>query len=168
MYLNIKEIFSDSKHYCFDEHIIKKENQGYTFRKGLYFAIYLLDRIAKGKWKDILFIHECKYKFQWYYKKKSITSPVDFTEVLHKEIKEKKIKVAFRNIISSDVAHYRVGMKNWKISYMKGILYDLMEGKQIPVFHFKDLKNSTNFSVEEYTGVDEFYITPDGFFYENI
>ncbi len=34
--------------------------------------------------------------------------------------------------------------------------------KQIPVFHFKDIKYNTDFSVENHVNSDEFYIAPKG------
>ena len=163
---NYKKIFSDPKHYSFDEHIVKESNKKISTRKGLYFLLFLINHILKGNLKTVLVKEECKYRFQWYFKQKTVDIPVDFTEILFKNIKKKKIKVMFKDIISSDASFNRTRLNNWKLLNKNGILYNLMNDSHILIFHFKELKNEKEFIIKDYRPEKDYYICPGGIFYE--
>jgi len=163
---NYKNILKDPMLRQYDEHIIKPENKGFSIKKLFFILYYSVIQLLRFNWK-IFRPKTLKYYFQWFYKKNTITTPVDFTEAVIREQQKNRLKVFFHNFISSDSAFNRKGEKNWIIQYNRGSLTDKTTNRDFVLFHFKDSKQKKGYRVFDH-GIDpeQFLITPLGFFKE--
>jgi hypothetical protein len=119
----------------FDEHIIKSENIGFSFKKLFYLFLFLLPR-------PILFLNYqmLREKFQWYYKRKTVTVPVDLSEVLYELQKRKEKNIGFYPFITNDNDYQRKKNNDWWVIYNNGQLFN-QKKKGILIFHFGKIKN---------------------------
>lgn len=138
------EILQDPEHFGFDEIIQRKEIEGVSLRKlGLGFH-FLMNKLMK---KGVKFFKVSKdaflYEFQWFCKRKTIQPNYleDMTEVVWNYSALGKVKVLFTGLMESDRSYEREKRKDWMIIWEKGILYDVVNKKELFGFHFVDHKN---------------------------
>lgn len=156
-----KTVLEHPKHLCFDEHIVKERNRKITVFKLVNFVRFSIGYIFSKK-NFPKKIAQLRFEFQWYIKKKTVTSPIDFTEVVLKLTAQGKVRGKFEKLIINDTDYIRSGLHNWEIIFRDGNIID-MSGRELPVFHFlESKKNSGQFQVEDMPGTQEFRINAHG------
>jgi hypothetical protein len=86
------------------------------------------------------------------------------TEAVFREMKSGEITAVFEDLLMSDRSCKRTGTPDWKLKWSNGRLTDLNARRDIPVFHFVDMKNApgiSSFDLSEKT--DSFTIGSNGF-----
>jgi len=163
MVFDYRNLLKNPNQTHFDEHIVKPENKGLTFKKIYLFVVFLLISVVKNR-NSLFHFAEMKYRFQWFVKKHSLNQPVDFTEIIMIMDKKKKINVKFKETIDSDRKYKRLGIKKWHIEYNHGQLINKKNNTELFVFHFQDLKKEL-IHHSTITKIDHNYfsIIPDGF-----
>ncbi len=69
------------------------------------------------------------------------------TDVVHKAVWDKQIKVTFLDLIRSDSAYWRQGHISWKLSWQDGKLINTKNGEEIFAYHFVESKNKPGFDI---------------------
>jgi hypothetical protein len=156
---NYKQLLSLGVYQGFDEHIIKETNRGLSMKKLVKLVIFVFmnpSLLFKYQW--------LKYKFQWFYKERTIQDPVDFTEVLY--LNRKKLRIAFLPLIINYADYKRSNKKEWFVKYEKGHLFD-KDNREILVFHFGDLKYADVFkkSMIQHEKKEDFIVSGYGIKY---
>lgn len=142
----------------FDEHIIKSQNEGFSLKKLIFLFLFVL-----RKPKYIMNFRILKYRFQWYYKRNTVTQPVDLSEVLFMLQKKKKLNVGFYPLITNDIDYMRKGESNWEVFYKNGELFD-NRNQLLSIFHFGKIKKLKDFQCEviEFDGTSGLIINEKG------
>jgi hypothetical protein len=158
---NYKTILENPKYMGFDEHIIKPENIGFNFKKLILFLAFVPQFLISLK-KGMRTLNQFKYEFQWYVKKKTISEPVDISEVILLLNSQNKIKARFRNRIFNDSDYNRNSITNWEVYYKNRKLTDNM-GNSHAIFHFIGSKKKEDFIIEEFKiNTENFKISTNG------
>ncbi|HEC43782.1 MAG TPA: hypothetical protein ENI20_13245 [Bacteroides sp.] len=89
---------------------------------------------------------EIRYRYQWFIKRKSadLHPPYDMTDVVFQEKTKDGLSTYFNDLMYSDRAYQRINHKYWTIKWENGKLYELRDNREIPVFHFVELKSKLN------------------------
>lgn len=135
-------ILSSPSWYGFDEHIIKSENVGFSIKKIFHFLIFLMKKPGY-----ILNYRLLKFHFQWYYKRVTVTEPVDLSEALYLYKDNGTFNVGFCPMVTNDTDYVRNGRYNWEIFYRNGSLFDL-KNQELIIFHFASIKKRKEFLCE--------------------
>lgn len=157
-------ILLDQKYIGFDENIKRKEIQGLSLKKLVYFILFILQSVIKFNFYSFSF-SEFRYQFQWYYKKISVQKgvPLDMTEIVFSNSKLLKLKSLFLPIMLSDSYFNRISIKKWNIYWNNGRLYNKNSGKEIFGFHFRESKKDIKFVVQPFNpSVASFSISKTG------
>jgi hypothetical protein len=163
-----EKILMDQEHYAMDENNKKRmaELTGLS-KKGLRFQ-YLLGEIIR---LNIFYrgFNETRYRYQWFLKKK--LNPLhphwDMTDVIFNQVNNRVLSVSFQDWIISDRAYRRAGRKKWEVVWKDGVLMDRHSKREVPVFHYIDLK--TGMECEDVSPLeipDIFTLDQDGFHHE--
>lgn len=159
---NYLSILSDEKQFAYDENIIRKQYKGLNLKKTVVIGRYILSNL-KLLLRQTSF-KQLRYDFQWYYKKKMLSAdvPVDMTEIVWSQIG--RITPYFDQLMFSDAQFFREKNFNWILKWEKGILLDMVSGKEIMAFHFMESKKR-DFHVKSFPDRNKlFHITPQGIF----
>ena len=91
-------------------------------------------------------------------------SPVakDFTDIVKRNTNQGIIKAEFSTLFECDLMLKKREIDNWEIKWDKGELKNQATNQEILYFHFMLSKDETDFIIEEYSGKNEFIITPKG------
>ncbi len=162
---NYKTILGSPEYHGFDEHIVKKENEGISLLKIILLIRFLAGSISNVR-KFLFNIKLFKYEFQWYVKKKTIDVPVDFTEAIESRSKKGAVSSCFFDFVLNDSDLLRMNDRKWRVVYADGKLIHSKTNKEISIFHFREAKNYKNFMIEKPgKDIDCFSITPGGIEY---
>lgn len=103
---------------------------------------------------------EIKYDLYWYIKKKEVTDPADFTEVIHLLSRRGHKSCLFTGGMESDRSMRRKGIYKWRVDSVGGRLFIPVLKKEVLIFHFPESKKKKKFSVSVFQG--NFIISPNG------
>jgi hypothetical protein len=82
----------------------------------------------------------------------------DFTSIIFRHNKEKKIKVYCKKTFQSDLMLKKTGAKKWIIEWKNGSLINLTENKELLYYHFSLSKLKKSFSMEPYKSIVNTFI----------
>lgn len=141
---NYKEILCNPELQGMDEHIIKKENCGFSFWKAILLIKFILNNLTQNLNK-INSVAKLKNGFQWYVKRKRVTRPVDFTEAIIKAEDQIGLKICYDSSIMNDSEFILEKQKHWEIKFDGSRLINSKTGDQYPIFHFIQSKRNQSF-----------------------
>jgi hypothetical protein len=146
-----RSILQDKKYNGFDENIPRKEIQGFSYMKLIYFALFLLLSLIELRFYSFSF-SEFRYQFQWYYKKITIRKEIlsDMTEIVLYYHKHQDLRLFFAPVMLSDSHFKRIANKKWCIRWKNGKLYYLKNGTEIFGFHFRESKKNMEFVIDSF------------------
>jgi hypothetical protein len=166
-YLNsVYEIIKDYRNYlCMNEYCGIDENNKSAQKKpgNIKRALHVMKFFVSNFVNLIIFRptkEEIKYDLYWYIKKKGITDPADFTEVIHLLSRKGNISSLFTGVMESDRSLCRKGIYQWRVEFAGGRLFIPGLKKKALMFHFPESKNNKKFGVSVFRG--NFVITPHG------
>lgn len=138
-----KEFLMDSRHMAMDENNISKTTETVKHSSLKTRLEYFLTIFHK-KYLKSMQISEIRYQYQWFLKRKvsSLHPPFDMTDLIFREEKKGGLTTRFHDLIFSDRAFKRWGLKNWNLTWNNGKLFECVSQREIPVFHFVELKNN--------------------------
>ena len=160
-----EKILRDPRHYALDEN-----NNTRTLENTVHSTLgRRIKYLGKSFFNLSLFRHsleETRYRYQWFLKKQvcQLHPPYDMTDLIWRKFAEGNLSVSFHDYLSSDRTYQRAGKKNWKISWKNGKLIGFNNSKEIPAFHFVDLKNRMDdLKIELKNIPDDFNLNSEGF-----
>jgi hypothetical protein len=139
---NYKMKLASPSWYGFDEHIIKPENVGFSFKKMIYLLLFIMRNPGY-----LLNYTLLKFYFQWYYKRITVKEPVDLSEVLYLNRKKGNLNVEFCSMVTNDTDYVRNRVKNWVVYFYKGKLFN-QNYNELLIFHFGQIKKQKEFRCE--------------------
>ena len=145
--LDYEKIFKSNIYEGFDEVCRKESLRPLTLRKIIILIKFILKNQIRFLFSGPYTLTELKFKLFFYYKRKSMSAPHDFSEIVWYAVKNKLIKVSESDLIFSDAGFERKNLKNWTIRYSKDKLVETNTQMEIPVFHFRLSKNNKEFHV---------------------
>ena len=161
-----KEFLMDPAHLAMDENNKLKMAEIARF-SNLKSRIQYIKHVAFNEKLNKIRIPEFRYRYQWFNKRKanSLHPPYDMTDVVFQEEAKEGLSTHFEDFIYSDRAYKRTRQNNWTIRWENGKLYELHKNREIPVFHFVDLKNNLSKPGTDHIDlISGFSVNKDGFY----
>ncbi len=89
----------------------------------------------------------------------------DFSDIVRYNHNKGKLKLRNGLTFSSDLMLLKENVKNWKIEWNEGKLYNRINGKELMYFHFILSKSKKSFKIGEVVqGKSKFWISKKGIF----
>jgi hypothetical protein len=164
--IDYKSVLLSNKYEGFDEGFRNAKQSPLSIKKIIAFIEYIIISQISTLKKGFYTWDEIRFKFFFYYKRKTMSVPSDFSEIAWDAIRNKLIKACEIDLIFSDASLERKKIKNWSICFSDGKLTETNTKLEIPIFHFRTSKTKEDFYVTDQLDLcGNFEISPMGIKY---